>query len=586
VYLRGVAYAKLAIDAFAREFITELGPSFIEKILRVGQTFKFKLNDKVHTLRVDKIENGKVFFTIDSRSYELGEDQKITWKIDGENMDTLEVRVISVNENLQEAKFKLRAKRKIEVGEVEETEIVFRFDTGGKEHDFYYKFTEANGWMWSDDSKFWIPVSINTDEDINDYSTEVYEALRLYSGPAGPFIGPGVVVKEHKLPGDLSREVIRALDNKDYSQGLRFLVAITLEQEAASVDFDHPELLTDKVEMNYEGLFVLKTGTRYMSILLKFEDGSWKWAVAGAYAVSNWKRVSEASDFGDPFDKVIRNLRGKSLYDGAEIIFEINLAEFYEAFETRERVEDEEAWSRIDEEERQEVLDIEEDLDRELRCEDCGKDSGFFGWTSLQNICTEEECKAIAAKTGRNCIFEEVKGFFGALIPGGSCKEKEIVKEGISCRNIVSGEPLSVEFSSCISADEINRILDKKNSPARGTGNLFVRLGKEYGIDPVIALAFFRQESQFGTEGIAVHTKSMGNIKYSSKCPGGNYRGFCQYDSWEDSIEDWYRLVSGPVYVRSGLDTIEEIIPKYAPSSENDVNVYIDSVRSFVENPR
>ena len=108
-------------------------------------------------------------------------------------------------------------------------------------------------------------------------------------------------------------------------------------------------------------------------------------------------------------------------------------------------------------------------------------------------------------------------------------------------------------------------------------------------------MAFFNRESNFGTAGVAKKTMSVGNIKHNKDCPGDTLNnkhtdddgvGWCKYGSWENSIRHWYELISGEAYVKDGKDTIETIIPKYAPSSENDVDEYIKNVRSFVEKNR
>lgn len=147
--------------------------------------------------------------------------------------------------------------------------------------------------------------------------------------------------------------------------------------------------------------------------------------------------------------------------------------------------------------------------------------------------------------------------------------------------------PLPVVRAPCLSAAQINAILAANHSPARGLGQTFYDKGREYGIDPAIALAFFKQESSFGTAGVAVRTHSIGNIMYSASCPGikftaQNGREWCQYDSWGQGIDHWYALISGAGYVGGGLDTVEKIIPKYAPASENNVEEYVASVRSSV----
>ncbi|HED05768.1 MAG TPA: hypothetical protein ENI61_03690, partial [Ignavibacteria bacterium] len=194
-------------------------------------------------------------------------------------------------------------------------------------------------------------------------------------------------------------------------------------------------------------------------------------------------------------------------------------------------------------------------------CNQCG--GGFFG------SCDEDKCTEIGTYLNKNCVW---KGKFFK-----TCSEKVEAKS--DCNNMQKGVSLSVKFAKCITPEEINTLL--KSSPARGTGNLFFSQGRRYGIDPIIALAFFKQESNFGTKGVAKTTKSIGNIKCSKTQE--NINGFCSYDSWEKGIESWYNLISGEIYVKGGRDTIETIIPKYAPSSENNVPAYIKSVRDFVK---
>ncbi len=157
----------------------------------------------------------------------------------------------------------------------------------------------------------------------------------------------------------------------------------------------------------------------------------------------------------------------------------------------------------------------------------------------------------------------------------------------VNCRTLTSSssENLIVEFKDCITADMIDSRLS--NSPAKGTGKTFYDLGKQYNVDPIFALAFFNQESSFGTAGVARQTKSIGNIRYTSNCPGTNYNGYCSYSSWEEGIESWYKLISSNTYVGQGLDSVEKIIPKYAPASDgNNPAAYISNIRNFVLNNR
>jgi|SRR5579871_5758380 len=116
-------------------------------------------------------------------------------------------------------------------------------------------------------------------------------------------------------------------------------------------------------------------------------------------------------------------------------------------------------------------------------------------------------------------------------------------------------------------------------SPACGTGNALYDDGIQYGIDPVYALAFFRHESSYGKYGIAATNKGLGNIRCSSGYQCKN--GFRAYTTWQAGYDDWYKLIR--YYVDNWhKSTIYEIIPTYAPSSENDTQEYIQSIEESV----
>ena len=140
----------------------------------------------------------------------------------------------------------------------------------------------------------------------------------------------------------------------------------------------------------------------------------------------------------------------------------------------------------------------------------------------------------------------------------------------------------SVPGSPTISADFINRVLDHYHSPAAGKGQALYNDGVQYNIDPVYALAFFMHESSFGTTGVATVTHSLGNIRSSEGYQ--DYDGYREYRTWEEGFEDWYRLIANQYVKQWGLTTVDQIIPVYAPSSDNnDVAAYIQAVKNAVD---
>jgi hypothetical protein len=139
----------------------------------------------------------------------------------------------------------------------------------------------------------------------------------------------------------------------------------------------------------------------------------------------------------------------------------------------------------------------------------------------------------------------------------------------------------SLQSQPTISASFINRVLAHYHSPASGKGQALYDDGVKYGIDPAYALAFFMYESDLGTQGVARITHSLGNIRTTSGTL--DYNGYRKYTTWEAGFEDWYRLISQTYIHQRGLTTIDQIIPVYAPSSDNNnEQQYIDEIKYMV----
>lgn len=132
-----------------------------------------------------------------------------------------------------------------------------------------------------------------------------------------------------------------------------------------------------------------------------------------------------------------------------------------------------------------------------------------------------------------------------------------------------------------VSADFIDQVLAAYDSPAAGKGQALYADGLAYHIDPVYALAFFLEESRFGTTGVARVTRSLGNIR---ALPGqASYAGYRRYASWEAGFTDWYRLIADE-YVARGLITVDQIVPVYAPAADgNDVAAYVHTIKLAVD---
>ncbi len=128
----------------------------------------------------------------------------------------------------------------------------------------------------------------------------------------------------------------------------------------------------------------------------------------------------------------------------------------------------------------------------------------------------------------------------------------------------------------------INSVLASYNSPASGKGQVLYDYGVQYGINPAYALAFFLEESNFGTKGVATVTHALGNIRASSGQP--QYQGYRSYPTWEAGFQDWYKLIAEKYVGAWHLSTVDQIIPVYAPANDNnDEAQYISTVKAAIE---
>jgi serine/threonine protein kinase len=142
--------------------------------------------------------------------------------------------------------------------------------------------------------------------------------------------------------------------------------------------------------------------------------------------------------------------------------------------------------------------------------------------------------------------------------------------------------PYVVLGNPSITADFINQVLSAYKSPAVGKGQALYDLGVQYGIDPVFALAIFMHESSFGTQGEATKSLSLGNLHCIP-----NFRcedNFAQFDTWEDGFKAWYQLIRNLYVAQWGLTTVDQIIPRYYPTADNNNDdAYIAALKHAID---
>jgi hypothetical protein len=127
-----------------------------------------------------------------------------------------------------------------------------------------------------------------------------------------------------------------------------------------------------------------------------------------------------------------------------------------------------------------------------------------------------------------------------------------------------------------LSPTKIDSVL--KGTPMHGLGQKIYYFSIKYGIDPAPALAFWRNESLFGSKGAGARNNNPGNLR-NKKGPG-----FQVFPSMEAGTEAWFRLIAkSKHYLRAGRTTVDQIAGVYAPPSENATNRYVAEAKKFIE---
>lgn len=113
-------------------------------------------------------------------------------------------------------------------------------------------------------------------------------------------------------------------------------------------------------------------------------------------------------------------------------------------------------------------------------------------------------------------------------------------------------------------------------------GQVYLRMGRKYGINPAYAAVFFTKESSCGNFGNNLAAHNFGNLRWFEGCGCPTLDGVWQaFPTWTDGMEAWFRLIKN-YYVGRGLRTIDQIVPVYAPSFENDTALYVAQVKGRV----
>ncbi|HBN07536.1 MAG TPA: hypothetical protein DD435_02440 [Cyanobacteria bacterium UBA8530] len=149
-----------------------------------------------------------------------------------------------------------------------------------------------------------------------------------------------------------------------------------------------------------------------------------------------------------------------------------------------------------------------------------------------------------------------------------------------------ANSPDTADLLGKLSEEKIEDILKERNSPMAGQdmGKFILQMEKKYGVPAAQFLAMGTMESQLGGVGFTQgENHNVGNIRPGSSWDGPTVSGgsgaFRSYQTWQEGTEDYFKLLSGPLYKGK---TLADQINTYAPPSENDTSSYIDIVKSLM----
>jgi hypothetical protein len=134
-----------------------------------------------------------------------------------------------------------------------------------------------------------------------------------------------------------------------------------------------------------------------------------------------------------------------------------------------------------------------------------------------------------------------------------------------------------------ISAGQFTRVLRHIGSPALREAADLYQTCINFGVDPAVALAFFRHESSCGTTGVARSTLNWGNIRRSQGRAIRVEGGWAYYATWKDGLADWCQLITAQYCTRWKLTIVRLALARYAPTSDGNAPAkYINAVLADV----
>ncbi len=131
---------------------------------------------------------------------------------------------------------------------------------------------------------------------------------------------------------------------------------------------------------------------------------------------------------------------------------------------------------------------------------------------------------------------------------------KVVVKKSSDIKLDLQNDELTDKFTG--TAEQLNKILNKKNGVLKNKGQVFLDAQERYGINAAILAAICINESAYGTSNMARTKNNVGGVSKG--------KGFKSYNSVDECIMDMARFLKSG-YVDKGIVTIAEVGKKYCP---------------------
>ncbi len=190
--------------------------------------------------------------------------------------------------------------------------LVFEFQDGSFNSNLLYRYNQENGWEWSFADNVWISVS---SQNLLGVSDKNINFLRLMD----------------------------AVKN-DYLGGLKLLISRTISNDESGwfgvlqwADIGNAKLVTNNVELNKDGIFVIKEEyffdkkSIYFRLINDVRNNviKWEWSfnknswvdVIKSFDQNDWKDFSRATEY---FSIIEELKKSNDIYSGAIILFNLN----------------------------------------------------------------------------------------------------------------------------------------------------------------------------------------------------------------------------------------------------------------------